>query len=190
MGAYYQIFSGPEVLKVLNSNTNLSPNYKCFSCGANHLRSSCTHLKYVCHLCKREGHIAKVCKFKSATKSRSRSNSRPSDPKSLNQVNVQDPAYAINQVSSSDIRVLANVFVSGFSFSMEVDSGSSVSTISEFTYNAIIKLKPLPLKGYFGILTGASNNKIATLGNVHLQLHRILKFILIFQLLFLKVMVP
>lgn len=44
---------------------NLHPKSSCFSCGStDHLRSKCRFRNVTCHKCKKEGHIAKVCRSK------------------------------------------------------------------------------------------------------------------------------
>ena len=158
--------SNKEVHKV--SNAKLSSAYKCFSCGANHLRSSCPHLKSKCHSCGLEGHIAKVCKKKPSNfkpNSRSRSHSRPNNRSARSHSNdVQNSIHTLNQVSSSNSRYWANISINSLKIKMEIDSGSPVSIISEYFYNKINSIHFLQLERYEGMLKGISNVMVDTLG--------------------------
>lgn len=59
----YNATRSPKKEKAHEDNTN---RYSCYGCGGSHLRSQCKFRSATCFVCNRTGHIAKVCKSRTA----------------------------------------------------------------------------------------------------------------------------
>ena len=147
------------------SNTAQSSNssYSCYGCGGPHLRDSCPYSSSTCHKCKKSGHIASVCRSKGRSQSRKRDNSK-AYANSVSHESNNDYSYNINCVSHTVLNnsnskppvasapIKANLTINGFRISMEVDSGSACTLISESTYELLNKCYPTPLGDFQGTL--------------------------------------
>ncbi|KAL1421133.1 hypothetical protein MTO96_023440 [Rhipicephalus appendiculatus] len=137
----------------------------CFRCGGEHLATQCRHASSVCHKCRSKGHLARVCKGKAVTvTSASGSAFLSRKHQSIHTVDDEEsrsetPAahvYEMWQVRAPDhdgspYRV--EVSVNGTSLIMELDTGASVSVVSEETFRRTFpscRLEPssVMLKGY------------------------------------------
>ena len=107
---------------------------ECFRCGGKHHPSSCPCKEYVCHFCKKKGHLAKVCRKK--TRSKAGQTNTVSDECQT----VDDPVYTMFNVQSGGSQPYrAVVTANGLPMSMEIDTGASVSIINEDTFKTIRK---------------------------------------------------
>ena len=127
----------------------------CFRCGENHSPQSCRFKDQHCRFCKKQGHIERVCKKKKA-------GGKPRN-------HDRDPVrYVENEKESTDFGGLFHVHesnpepsivipvqINGTKVSMELDTGASVSVMSESTWKekfSQYKLQPssVQLKTYSG----------------------------------------
>ncbi|XP_065891685.1 uncharacterized protein [Dysidea avara] len=146
-------------------NIVLLTSVTCCRCGGTHLAASCPYEEATCHKCSKKGHIAKACRSrKKVTKHTTQSNSRTGKskpPKPTNQVTAIEPELETksegNQQNQQDGSQLeeytlfnlsntqhsrtdpfkVSVNVHGSDLIMEVDTGASVSLISENTYKTV-----------------------------------------------------
>ena len=103
---------------------------KCYRCGkTNHIATQCRFKNAKCHNCGKEGHISTVC--------RSKVKSKPN-------VYVNRPAikrideyvlFQLKEKSSKPLQV--DVSIDGKPVPMEIDTGASVSVMSEETFNQL-----------------------------------------------------
>ena len=119
------------------------PDSKCSGCGAFHWRKDCPFLKTKCHKCLRIGHLKRVCKSKNSS--------------STNRIAHESPIAAIerghslvNEDTDSDHDFVYNLpnkvepiyyqlFLGNTRVSMQLDTGSYYSLISESTFKEIWK---------------------------------------------------
>ena len=128
---------------------------ECYRCGGPHLANVCRHITSKCRACAKTGHIAKVCRNKHAmrkdtTKFR---DTRPGQPKSESSSGTHtveedisredgvssDSSYPMLAVVSRSQPIILSVMVNNRKLDMELDTGASVSVISEDTYNAVLR---------------------------------------------------
>ena len=128
---------------------------ECYRCGGPHLANVCHHITSKCRACAKTGHIAKVCRSKHAmrkdtTKFR---DTRPGQPKSESSGGTHtveegisredgassDSSYPMLAVVSRSQPIILSVMVNNRKLDMELDTGASVSVISEDTYNAVLR---------------------------------------------------
>ena len=130
------------------------PESACLSCGSKaHRRSHCRFRAVTCHSCGKYGHLSHVCK---------------SAPKSVKVVGDTDEdskradffSASMYTLGSSKSGIITLIRVQGKELLMEVDTGASVSIISNETYNKHFSSYPLtpcitPLHTYTGSQIGA-----------------------------------
>lgn len=113
----------------------------CYRCGGTHNAQSCPYKEVKCHYCKKAGHLQKVCRKKKAAEQK------------------HAPVHAIDEVvddidetvdfyhttlSQGDRKpVVIPVYLEGSLISMELDTGSAVSIVSESVYQKHLRHVPL-----------------------------------------------
>ncbi|XP_028400835.1 uncharacterized protein K02A2.6-like [Dendronephthya gigantea] len=106
---------------------------KCPSCGeGGHRRSSCKYRNLTCHSCGKHGHISRACK----------------SPKSVHQVegspeNEDTFSASLYKLGSNKQAIVTSVEVQGHPLLMEIDTGASISIISQETYKKHFSNIPL-----------------------------------------------
>ena len=140
-------------------------------------RSACGVIKEKCHNCGKTGHISNVCQ--SPTTMSQKSKGRPA--KGLDSVNMEESSplekltpeesnnlFMIYSFSSRSDPIKLAVEVNGHKLDMELDTGASVTVISEDTFNSglssSVQLRPsnASLTSYSGHLLevlGSANDK-------------------------------
>ena len=123
---------------------------KCYRCGGQHNPYKCKYKESVCHNCKKKGHLAKRCH------QRDKSGTRKSPhPKSTHHIGTEptdtekeaeDGVYTMFTVpSSKQDPIQITVDVDNFPLSMELDTGASLSIISETVYKHLPSVPILQL---------------------------------------------
>ena len=115
----------------------------CYRCGEKHRSSDCRFKSVYCRYCKKQGHIARVCR----SRLRAQSSKKASDGKTqdTHQITLEGAPtlppdeYPLFQVSDLDKDkrtppLIAIVSVHGKDLPMEVDTGAALSVISKETY--------------------------------------------------------
>ena len=136
----------PEEIHVVSKKTE----FVCYRCGqAGHNPVNCTFRTTRCHKCGKIGHIKKVCQSRKASRGGGTSNTRNSrqipaqtrqnsNHKSVRAVQNETEEYPLHIVTSpaptKPIKLEATV--NNQSVSMELDTGSAVSLVSEHTFKA------------------------------------------------------
>ena len=136
----------------------------CYRCGGQHKQSACPCKEWVCHFCKKKGHLAKVCRKKHKQRT-----------EQTNAVTIeQTPAsgstqeYTMYHVQSGTSKPYkATIMVNGNPIWMEIDTGASVSVVGEETFNTIQRgEKPLKLEKSSVQLQTYTGGEIPVLGSV------------------------
>jgi len=124
----------------------------CSRCGVQgHLATACKHRDKVCHKCNKQGHLARVCNSskttpaKPATPQTGKHSTRR--PKRLDYVDAEsedsgsaleegDPIHAVGREKGGERSppITVHVMLDGKDVSMEVDTGASVSLMSEASF--------------------------------------------------------
>jgi hypothetical protein len=137
--------------------------YACHRCNkTDHNPDECRHKKSVCHFCNRRGHIIAAC--------RSKGSSSVNNLQDVPDENEEDEEDIYDMYSTSleggqkvePISVDIEIGI-GQKVTMEVDTGASVSIISEQTYLGF--KNPPPLKKSVAMLRTYTGSLIPTLGS-------------------------
>ena len=158
--------------------TNGHGKTECHRCGGKHPAARCKFKDYECHYCKKKGHLASVCRKKK--RAAARSEPKREQAHQIVDNGSDDEEYNLYRVSSGSSKpLLVTVKLNGVDTEMEVDTGASVSIMSEenfrqFQKNASVTLQPSKAKLFtytreaIGVLgstevTVEHNQQVATL---------------------------
>ena len=155
--------TGVNSIKPKPPNTPAGP--ACFRCGkTNHLADTCYYKKQKCRTCGKLGHISKMCRSKKPA-GRQRGGQRTDfveqedeEPASNASSDLDDmPLMNIQAVkpTMSKAGIMLDLAVEGSPLQMELDTGASVSIVSEKTWKALpqapnLQRSPIKLKTYTG----------------------------------------
>ena len=114
----------------------------CYRCGGNnHRAEQCKFINAVCHNCGKKGHLKAVCKGpKQKGKVAMVKPSKSHDSSAVHRVETQDSGGETYQLftvkeNANSPAFCANLTINGKELLMEIDTGSSVSIISEGTFD-------------------------------------------------------
>lgn len=139
----------------------------CHRCGRKHSPHDCRHKSTVCHSCKKRGHLARMCRTRSA--SQGRHNSLRDRPQKTHSVEAEEAeSYTLYPVKSPrtppiDVKVRVN----NVDVMMELDTGASVTIISEQTYRKIWPQGAPPLQPSTTRLRTYTGEELEVLGSIH-----------------------
>ena len=106
----------------------------CYRCGGNHSAATCHCKDFICHYCKKKGHLAKVCRKKKSKPAQANCVTEKSTPED----GKLSEYAAMFQVSSHRNKPYrTTVHVNGCPVVMEIDTGASVSVVGEGTFESI-----------------------------------------------------
>ena len=143
----------------------------CYRCGGKHQAMSCPFKEAECYACRKKGHIAKMCRSKpKATQQRV-----PQNSEKTHKVDVHDPdvegheldatEYRLFTVSSQENAPLVIEFaVNGQALKMELDTGASISLISEEQYKQLQDVPTLEKSSV--ILRTYTGENLSILGSI------------------------
>ncbi len=159
------------------ANKSQQPQLSCFRCGnKGHIATHCRFPKsIVCNACGKAGHIRKVCRSKKGSTSFQQS-PRSSASQTVHQVqsesseaNEQYPSevdnhwFCINAVAKTP-PLMVDVCMDDRLVSMEIDTGASVSVISEKVFTELWPGKPSMAK-----LCGYNNTPLSLCGSCEVK---------------------
>ena len=105
----------------------------CYHCEGKHRHATCPCRQFVCHFCKKKGHIAKMCRKRASGRAEKTNVVVDGEEDRV----VQVPEYPMFHVGLGSTHTTLKV--NGRPPTMEVDMGASVSLISEATFKSIRK---------------------------------------------------
>lgn len=123
----YNATRSPKKEKAHEDNTN---RYSCYGCGGSHLRSQCKFRSATCFVCNRTGHIAKVCKSRTAQISDEETESDCDVIQRLNKVGGGKGTRACKH--------MIEVILNGSKVNMELDTGAPCGIMSKATFQSRI----------------------------------------------------
>ncbi|KRY89465.1 Ribosome biogenesis protein BMS1 -like protein [Trichinella pseudospiralis] len=140
----------------------------CYRCGGAHAQNTCRFKNVSCNFCKRLGHIERVCRTKS--QSTVKKGAAKPNRHATNSIAVEEEEYRINHLIAPDeviatlpfpdVRVSLNNVV----IPMQVDSGASLTIISEHTFKRLCLLHQRHLEPFHSILRDFRGREVDVLG--------------------------
>ena len=115
-----------------SNNSKSSPKTPCSGCGKWHWKNDCPFKSAECHLCKKVGHIKKMC-FKAKNKEKGASNVNFS----CEEKNSNEYDFVFNVKKENVKPIVVHVLMNKVKVPMELDTGASCSLISKNTYEQI-----------------------------------------------------
>jgi len=115
---------------------------ECYRCGGAHLANDCGFKDAACHNCQKKGHIAKKCRGSKKPWKKEWEESKPQ--MKTHHVQSEEPeeqcSFNMFNMDLSEPRadpICATLQLNGKQLTMEVDTGASVSVISQATYSRL-----------------------------------------------------
>ena len=117
----------------------------CYRCGGAHSTATCRFKDAVCHKCKKKGHLARVCRSSTQQQPARLAANRPNQshtPRTTHQVAADDDCVSdtsesyefFNLQETRSKPLVVTVKLNDSTTNMEVDTGASLSIISEKTF--------------------------------------------------------
>ena len=142
----------------------------CYRCGAKHKASDCKFRDAECHFCKKKGHIAKMCRSKAKMQqNQTRTNQLHSTETPGDETLEYSLFHTQGQKSPAPIQI--TLAVNGADLSMELDTGATLSIISEETYRKLFSAGKAPtLKASKAQLKTYTGEVIQILGEIEVKI--------------------
>ena len=149
----------------------------CYRCGGKQHSAHDCHFKTAeCHHCRKKGHIAKVCRSKNQRGQHqqgpgSSATAKPGRTRHVDEVpplaEVEDSPYSLYHVSAGTAApICAIVKVNGTNLRMEVDTGASLSLVSEATYLNLWQSNPPQLQPTEKVLSTYTSESLVVRGSL------------------------
>ena len=139
---------------------------ECYRCGGKHKATDCKFRDAECNFCKKKGHIAKVCRSK--LKSMPNAQMRTHQLQTMTAPDAdKSHEYSLfyTQGKNTSAPILVTLKIDGVSLEMELDTGATLSVISEQTYHKLFSTGKGPtLRNITTQLTTYTGEAIEILG--------------------------
>lgn len=143
---------------------------KCYRCEGRHAANNCPFIRAKCHGCGKRGHLKKVCRQSKASQSTKDQPLNAMQADSSEESDEDgDPTVPLFSVGTKSDRkpIMVDLEIDNREVSMELDTGSAVSVMSETTYTKLlshVSLEKTPLK-----LHTFTGEKVTPLGMFYAQ---------------------
>ena len=151
-GTFQPNIGASSVNKVQSSKLKVKKQsaQECFRCGKPHDPNTCRFKDSKCFKCEKKGHVARECLAEARSARYIEDASSDSD---LNSV------YQFSSPGREVRKIMLEPVLGSKKVPMELDTGSSVSIVSEDVYRSVLGKYPLGKNGYeFEVLFGRSNH--------------------------------
>lgn len=128
----------------------------CHRCGGKHKATDCKFREAECHFCKKKGHIARACRNKQKSQTQTRTHQLFTDTTET----ADKDEYSLYHTQSQGTTppIMVTLQVDGRDLTMELDTGATLSIVSEKTYKSLfspdaapkLKASEAELKTYTG----------------------------------------
>ena len=137
--------TGPDRLYLVKGTTQRMQSIVCYRCGSNHRAAECRYKDLTCHSCGKQGHLSRVCR----SKTKKSQQSPPALMSETHQIQTEEAVtdqedmreygeYDLFVIKNSDHRPLSvTATINGVELPLEVDTGATLSIISEETYKRL-----------------------------------------------------
>ena len=105
---------------------------ECYRCGGKHTAAACHCREFLCHFCKKKGHLAKMCRQKVKSMKEQAKFVTESDTPASGEYSA---LFQVTSGRNKPYRI--TIDVNGKPLLMEIDTGASVSVVGEGTFNNI-----------------------------------------------------
>ena len=150
-----------------------TPTQPCSRCGALHSPTTCRFKSATCHYCKKQGHLASVCRKKARDQTGKTSKSSSKNHKlEVDSSDAEDvePHPLFYSTTSRPKPIKVTVTLNNVDTPMEVDTGATLSVMSEATYSSLWKADVRPdLEPSSARLSTYTGERISVLGQITLN---------------------
>ena len=181
----------PQAVNVLKNHSaapQRTRTVECYRCGGAHLATECRFMDTECRLCKKKGHLARVCRSKKAAdkssskllKAGATSKANKNTFQSTHSVETADtmeneleasPYTLFNVTSSPSSPFIVTLQINRADVQMEVDTGASMTLISKATFDKIWNSQTAPpLKSTGSKLRTYNGENIEVLGAANVDI--------------------
>lgn len=187
-GSKSQYQAQPPVHNLHHKKEQLHTQSKveCYRCGGDHYATKCKFIDADCRLCGKKGHLARVCRSRKEKPQQQKNppKANTGHPPQPQQNNRQHPTHNLDHKShplpmgdsdqedyplftlpSAGKPIVVSVSVNKVDLSMELDTGASLSIMSQDTYSSLSSTLP-PLSPSHVILTTYTGEKIKPVGAI------------------------
>ncbi|XP_033103603.1 uncharacterized protein K02A2.6-like [Anneissia japonica] len=165
--------------KVSNNNSTSSdrPTPTCYLCLGPHLAPDCKHKEVMCHGCGKRGHLRKACKNPKQKKDgkKGKVNNYVTDTaapqgQQQHQAQYEHDEVLFNIESKGSVApITVQVKLNGVPLTMEVDTGASISIMSETHYNNLWKGNKPPLAKSHTVRRTYTNGNVDIVGTTNVS---------------------
>ena len=166
-----------------HADTTSFARVECHRCGGNHYATKCKFIDADCRKCGKKGHLARVCRSIATSKKPQMGKSSPLQSRTLpakphfptHNLDLEphplpppspDSDYSLFTFPSKSKPIVITVQVNNATLPMELDTGASLSLISEATYKAL----SLPALSHTDIILSTyTGEKISPLGCIDVK---------------------
>ena len=139
---------------VTNKITTRQGKRPCYRCGGRHSPNDCRFREQQCNTCKKQGHIAKMCRSGASSTKHTKKVQYVADTTPVLSPDGDDICLLNIHSVSSDNKIIIHPTLNGKQVPMEVDTGATKSVMSEHTWRSLGQPKlnkcDLILKTYSG----------------------------------------
>ena len=152
-------------LQQIHNSTRL-----CYRCGGKHQATNCHFKEAECYACRKKGHIAKVCRSKSKGTRFVPQQSEKTHKVESHDLDADEPEpdaaeYKLFTISShKNAPIMIEFLANGQPLQMELDTGASISLISEQQYKQLQGAPPLEKSSV--ILRTYTGENLSILGSI------------------------